>query len=109
MAGDMQADAIGQMLSKVSDLKCDVFKIQWHGDRGAITNALASALKPSVALSNYHSSASAGGRSSTYKVLENVGCDVFKNYEDGEVYMDMDGKTMTVTGSKSGRKKVVTK
>ena len=109
MAGDMQADAIGQMLSKVSGLKCDVFKIQWHGDRGAITNSLASALKPSVALSNYHGSASAGGRSSTYKVLENVGCDVFKNYEDGEVYMDMDGKTMIVTGSKSGRKKVITK
>ena len=109
MAGDMQTDAIGQMLGEISDLKCDVFKIQWHGDRGAITHDLAKALKPSVALSNYHGSASAGGRVSTYKVLEDVGCDVFRNYEDGEVYMDMDGTTMNVTCTKSGRKKVVTK
>lgn len=109
MAGDMQADAIGQMLGKISDLKCDVFKIQWHGDRGAITHDLAKAMSPAVAFSNYHNKASHGARQSTYAVLEAVGCEVFKNWEDGEIYMDMQDKTMTVTGSKSGRKKVVEK
>ena len=109
MAGDMQADSIGQMLGKMPDLKCDVFKIQWHGDRGAITHDLAKAMSPAVAFSNYHNKSSHGARQSTYAVLEAVGCDVFKNWEDGEIYMDMQDKTMTVTGSKSGRKKVVKK
>lgn len=112
MAGDMQSDSIKQMLSAISadKLKCDVFKIQWHGDRGAITINLAKALKPVVALSNYHNKASNGGRSSTYKVLEdNAGTLVMKNYEDGEVYMDMQAGTMTVSGSKTGVKKTITK
>lgn len=108
MAGDMQSDAIKQMLAHCdAELNCDVFKIQWHGDRGGITIDLANALFPSVAVSNYHGPASSGGRKSTYKVLENVGCLVMENYKDGEVYMDILDDKMTVSGSKTGIRKVV--
>ncbi|MBQ9631754.1 MAG: endo alpha-1,4 polygalactosaminidase [Lachnospiraceae bacterium] len=112
MAGDMQSDAIKQMLAAMpaDRLKCDVFKIQWHGDRGAVTIDLAKTLKPAVALSNYHNKSSHGGRNSTYKALEdNAGTLVMKNYEDGEVYMDMQAGTMVVSGSKTGMKKTITK
>ena len=112
MAGDMQSDSIKQMLAAIpaAQLKCDVFKIQWHGDRGAITKDLAKALKPFAALSNYHNKASHGARKSTYKVLEdNAGTLVMKNYEDGEVYMDMQGGTMVVSGSRSGVERSFTK
>ena len=112
LAGDSQNDANNQLLSAflADRLKCDVFKVQWHGDRGAISRKLVKALSPVVALSNYHKKESkSNGRKATYDILRDVGCLVMRNCEDGEVYMDMEGNTMTVTGSLTKTKKVFTK
>ena len=102
--GDLQDDGIEQLMAALSDeeLRCDGFKIRWHGDRGAIRKALAKALKALVAFCNYHHSRSSGGRNSTYKVFEDVGTLVVENHKDGEIYMDICGKEMTVSGSKTG-------
>jgi len=102
--GDLQEEGINQMMEALSDeeLECDGFKIRWHGDRGAIIKDYAKALKAKVAFSNYHGPRSSGGRNSTYKVFEDVGTLVADNYSWGEIYMDIRGKEMTVSGSKNG-------
>lgn len=109
--GDLQEEGIKQMMEALSDeeLECDGFKIHWHGDRGAITKALAKVLKCKVAFSNYHGPRSSGGRNSTYKVFEDFGTLVVENHKDGEIYMDIRGKEMTVSGSKTGTIKTFTK
>lgn len=111
MAGDMQEAAIEQMLAAIPtyQLICDFFKIQWHGDRGAIKAALVKALQALVALSNYHGPRSSGGRNSTYKLLEDAGTIVAANYENGEVYLDMQGGTMKLSCSKGNLTKTWTK
>lgn len=102
--GDLQEDGANQMLEDLceEELECDGFKIRWHGDRGAIFKALVAALKCKVAFSNYHGPRSSGGRNSTYKVFEDAGALVVENYAHGEIYMDIRGKEMTVSGSKCG-------
>ena len=104
MGGDAQAEAETQMLNALSDdeIKCDVIKIRWHGDRGAIIKDYAKDCGAVVAFSNYHGPRSSGGRNSTYKVFEDVGTLVADNYSWGEIYMDIRGKEMTVSGSKNG-------
>lgn len=105
--GDLQEEGANLMIEALGDLgdnglECDVFKIRWHGDIGAIFKKLAEALKCKVAFSNYHGPRSSGGRNSTYKVFEDVGALVVENYAHGEIYMDIRGKEMTVSGSKCG-------
>ena len=67
-----------------------------------VTKKLAEALKCKVAFSNYHGQRSSGGRNNTYKVFEDAGALVVENYAHGEIYMDIRGKEMTVSGSKCG-------
>lgn len=109
LAGDAQNDADRQAIAAGADLQADIGKCKWHGDRGAVSADYARAANSKVVISNYHNSASAGGRKSTYKVYEDAGAVVLKNYEDGDIIITMDGGTMTAEGERSGRKYTFTK
>ena len=104
--GDAQAEAQRQMLEafkdRLEELKCDGMKIRWHGDRDGIIRDYAKAVQCLTAVSNYHGSASAGGRKSTYKVFEDFGAMVLENWKHGEVYQDVKDRTMEVSCSKTG-------
>lgn len=98
-AGDMQNDANRLMVKAVKDLKADVFKIQWHGDGGAINDSLMEAMTPLVAFSNYHHK-ERSGRGDTRKKAEAVGAVVARNWENGDIYLDCQGETMKLSCSK---------
>ena len=109
-AGDLQNAGNNALIKAVKDLKADIFKCQWHGDGNATNEAIAKAVKPLVAFSNYHHKESKGGRQITRKRLEAVGALFMRNHEDGDIYIDCVGNKMTVTCSKNTKfKKEFTK
>ena len=111
LAGDLQADGIRQMLAKGISVVCDIFKILWHGDRGAIITKpdFAGKMGMVVAYSQYHDEEGKGnGRQATYDILRKAGALVVRVCEDGAINMIMQGNTLTVTTAK-GVKKVFTK
>lgn len=111
LAGDLSADGIRQMLAKGINVACDIFKILWHGDRGAIITKpnFAEKMRMIVAYCQYHDHEGKGnGRKLTYEILRKAGAFVVRSYEDGEIDMIMQDKNLTVTTS-SGIKKVFTK
>ena len=99
-AGDLQNAGNNALIKAVKDLKADIFKCQWHGDANATNEAIAKAVSPLVAFSNYpHKEGS--GRETTRKRLQKYGALVMRNHEDGDIYMDCVGNTLTVTCSKN--------
>lgn len=111
LAGDLSADGIRQMLAAGINVLCDIFKILWHGDRGAIITkpSFAEKMVMIVAYSQYHKKESkSNGRQATYDILRKAGAFVARVCEDGDISMIMQGKTLTVTTTK-GIKKVFTK
>ena len=111
LAGDLSADGIRQMLAAGVNVICDIFKILWHGDRWAIIikPPFAEKMGMKVAYSQYHNKEGKGnGRKLTYDILRKAGAFVVRSYEDGEIYIDMQDKTLTVTTSK-GIKKIFKK
>lgn len=107
LAGDLSADGIRQMLAAGINVACDIFKILWHGDRGAIITKpdFAGKMKAKIAYSQYHGKQGKGnGRKLTYDILRKAGAFVVRSYEDGEIYMDMHGDTLTVTTNKGVKK-----
>jgi competence protein ComEC len=98
LGGDLSADGIKQMLASGIDVTCDIFKFLWHSDRGAITKALAEALKAVVAYTQYHHKEGTGnGRKSTHDLLRAAGALVVRVCEDGPISMVITGDTLTVT------------
>lgn len=107
LAGDLSADGIRQMLAAGINIACDIFKILWHGDRGAIITKpdFAGKMKAKIAYSQYHGKEGRGnGRKATYDILRKAGAFVVRSYEDGEIYIDMQGDTLTVTTNKGVKK-----
>ena len=98
-AGDLQNEANNLLCKEITDLKADVFKIQWHGDANACNNTLCKAISPKIAFWNYHHKEQYG-RGTTRKRLESVGAIVARNYENGDIYIDCIGDTMTLSSSK---------
>ena len=98
-AGDLQNEANNLLCKEIADLKADVFKIQWHGDANACNNTLCKAIEPKIAFWNYHHKEQSG-RGTTRKRLESVGTIVARNYENGDIYIDCIGNTMTLSSSK---------
>ena len=99
-AGDLQNAGNNALIKAVKDLKADIFKCQWHGDANATNEAIAKAVSPLVAFSNYHHK-EGSGRETTRKRLQKYGALVMRNHEDGDIYMDCVGNTLTVTCSKN--------
>ena len=107
-AGDCQNEANKVIVKNVKDIRADIFKCQWHGDRNAITHDLAKAIKPLIGFSNYHHK-ERSGRKGTREVLEkDAGTVVARNHENGDIYIDCVGKTMTLSCSKGNLKKKFT-
>lgn len=100
-AGDLQNEGNKILLStlKAKDLKCHIYKLQWHGDRNAILTALMQVMRPLIAFSNYHHR-ERSGRGGTRKVAESVGATVARNWENGHIYIDCQGDAMTLSCSK---------
>lgn len=107
-AGDLQNAGNNALIKAVDNLNADIFKTQWHGDANATNEAIAKAVKPLVAFTNYHHN-ERSGRATTRKRLEAVGAYYMRNAEDGDIYIDCEGTTMTVTCSANDKKKVFTK
>lgn len=99
-AGDLQNAGNNALIKAVKDLKADIFKCQWHGDANATNEAIAKAISPLVAFSNYYHK-EGSGRGTTRKRLQKYGALVMRNHEDGDIYMDCVGNTLTVTCSKN--------
>lgn len=110
-AGDISYEAINNMVNKIAKniLNCDIFKIDWHGDRNGIKIALAKIASPLIALSNYHHSKSRGGRSLTYKVFTDVGAIVAAAYQNGQIYVDCLKSEMKLSCSKNNLNKAFKK
>ena len=102
-AGDLQNEGNNLLIKAVPNLKAHVFKCQWHGDGNATNDAICKAVKPRVAFFNYHHKESSGNRQVTRKRLEAVGTTVYRNYEDGDIYIDCQYPKITVKTSKSGK------
>lgn len=103
-AGDCQNEANAVIVKEAGDIKADIFKCQWHGDRNAISRALAKAVSPLIGFSNYHHK-ERSGRGGTREVLEDVGAVVARNSENGDIYIDCKGKEMKLSCSKKNLSK----
>ena len=68
--------------------------------------ALMQAIRPLICFSNYHHKETKGGRQLTRRVAEAIGALVLQNWLHGEIYIDCQGNTITVTCSKGNIKKV---
>ena len=104
-AGDMSNPANNVMVDSLGDMPAHVFKLQWHGDGNAINEKLMKCIRPRIAFSNYHH-LERSGRGGSRKKVEAVGGVVYRNAEDGQIYIDICGNLITVTTSKSKRKDV---
>lgn len=104
-AGDMSNPANNIMVDSLRDMPAHVFKLQWHGDGNAINEKLMKCIRPRIAFSNYHH-LERSGRGGSRKKVEAVGGVVYRNAEDGQIYIDICGNLITVTTSKSKRKDV---
>lgn len=98
-AGDLQNEGNNLLVKAVSDLKADIYKVQWHGDANACNETICKAISPTVAFSNYHHMEQSG-RGTTRQRLEAVGAVVARNAENGDIYLDCQGNTMRLSCSK---------
>lgn len=105
-AGDLSNEANRILVKLGIDIRADIFKFQWHGDRNAILRALMKAIMPKVCYSNYHHK-ERSGRGATRKVAEAVGAVVARNAENGDIYIACQGDTITLTCSKGNLRKTI--
>lgn len=98
-AGDLQNEANNLLVKEITNLNADIYKCQWHGDANACNSTICKAVRPKIAFSNYHHK-ERSGRGATRKRLEAVGAVVARNYENGDIYINCVGNTMTLSSSK---------
>jgi len=103
-AGDLQNEGNRLLVKAVDDLRADIFKIQWHGDANATNDVICEAVRPKIAISNYHHK-EGSGRSTTRKRLQAVGATVARNHENGDVYIDCLPGIMKLSCSKKNLSK----
>ncbi len=95
-AGDLQNEGNNLLRKAVPNLEADIFKCQWHGDANACNDAICEAIRPKIAFSNYHHKEQSG-RGTTRKRLEAVGAKVYRNAEDGDIFIDIIGGQISVS------------
>lgn len=101
-AGDMQNEANNLMISAGVNVRNHVSKFRWHGDANANNEAICKAEKPKIVYGNYHHK-EGSGRGTTRKRFQAVGATVYRNYEDGDIFIDCQYPKITVRTSKSGK------
>ena len=106
-AGDMQNPANNLFVSAMKkagvDTKCHGLEFHWHTDGNATNEALMEATKPKICVSNYHHAGWHSGRKGPKKKAEAVGAHCYATADDGHIEIDIDGKKVTVTTTKSGK------
>jgi len=85
-AGDLQNEGNNLLVKAVKNLKCHIFKCQWHGDANACNETICEAVRPDYAFSNYHHAPDRSGRGKTRERLRNVGAKFYSNNPDGDIY-----------------------
>ena len=106
-AGDMQNEANNLMIASGVSVRNHVSKFRWHGDANANNEAICKAEKPKIVYGNYHHK-EGSGRGTTRKRFQAVGATVYRNYEDGDIYIDCQYPKITVKTSKSGKHDIYT-
>lgn len=99
-AGDAENDANNLFVEAVKDAEADAMFFHWHGDGNANNDNLMKAVRPKVAISNYHHKEKSGGRDIARKRAEAVGAVVARNWENGDVYLDIRGGEMKLSCEK---------
>lgn len=107
-AGDAENDANNLFVEAVKDAQADAMFFHWHTDGNACSEKLMKAIRPKVAISNYHHK-ERSGRGGTRKKAEAVGATVARNWENGHVYLDIRGGEMKLSCSKNNLAKSWTK
>ena len=107
-AGDAENDANNLFVEAVKDATADVMFFHWHSDGNACNKKLMEAMRPKVAISNYHHK-EGSGRGGTRKKAEAVGATVARNWENGHIYLDIRGGEMKLSCSKNNLAKTWTK
>lgn len=95
-AGDLQDEGNNLLVKAVTSLKAHIFKVQWHGDKDATSEALCKAVRPKYAYSNYHGKPTSNGRETTRKRLQAVGATFHDNYTFGDIYYHIQDGRITV-------------
>lgn len=98
-AGDAENDANNLFVEAVEDAEADAMFFHWHSDGNATNDNLMKAIMPKIAISNYHHK-ERSGRDGTRKKAEAVGAVVARNWENGDVYVDIRGGEMVLSCEK---------
>lgn len=105
-AGDLQNEGNKLLIKAVTAIRAHIYKFQWHGDRNALLTAMIKLIRPLICISDYHHKETKGGRQLTRRVAEAAGAIVMQNWLHGDIYIDCQKDTITVTCSKSDFRKV---
>lgn len=99
-AGDLQNEGNNLLIKAVPNLKCNIFKCQWHGDANACNEAICKATKPDHSTSDYHHKPSQSGRGTTRKRLQAVGSKFWDNWTYGDIFFYIYNSKISVKTSK---------
>ena len=106
-AGDAQNPANNLFVSAMKkagvDTKCHGMEFHWHTDGNATNEALMEATRPRICVSNYHHAGWHSGRKGPKEKAEAVGAVCYATADDGHIEIDIDGRKVTVTTTKSGK------
>lgn len=106
-AGDAQNPAnslfVAAMKEAGESAKCHGLEFHWHTDDNATNDGLMHAARPMICVSNYHHPGWHSGRSGPRKKAEAVGAHCYATADDGHVEIDIIGREVTVSTSKSGK------
>ena len=106
-AGDAQNPANNLFVSAMKkagvDTKCHGMEFHWHTDGNATSEALMEAIRPRICVSNYHHAGWHSGRKGPKEKAEAVGAVCYATADDGHIEIDIDGRKVTVTTTKSGK------
>lgn len=106
-AGDMQNPANNLFVSAMKkagvSMKCHGLEFHWHTDGNATNANLMEATRPKICVSNYHHAGWHSGRKGPKKKAEAVGAKCYATADDGHIEIDIDGKKVTISTSKTGK------
>ena len=100
--GDLQNEGNDLLVKAVTSLRAHIFKVQWHGDKEATSEALCKAVRPKCAYSNYHGKPTSNGRETTRKRLQAVGARFYDNYTYGDIFFNISNGNISVKTGKKG-------
>jgi len=106
-AGDAQNPANNLFVEAMEkagiDTKCHGLEFHWHTDGNATNENLMEATRPIICGSNYHHPKWRSGRKGPKKKAEAVGATCYATADDGHIDIDIAGRKVTVTTTKSGK------